>query len=359
IAQQTESRAIESLHDLLQEEVKRIQDHERGLITGVPSGFVELDNLTTGFQNAEMIIFAARPSMGKTALALNFAEYMALHGNRVGIFSLEMSKQQLVQRLLCARANIESQKLRRRMLNKEDHMRLMDACGDLENAPIFIDDTPGLTLLQLRTKARRMVSKHKVQALLVDYLQLLSTGTRTESRQVEVGEISRGIKAMGRELNIPVICLSQLNRGPEDRMGNRPRMSDLRESGSLEQDADVVALIHREEYYHQGEDKWHEEMEEFALGGQPEKDLRGVAELIIAKQRNGPTGTVKLSWISQSTRFRDYHAGLPPRGLQGPKSTPHPVYQGASVRTGPVENFREGGGPDRDAATDHGDDVPF
>lgn len=305
IALSVEQGTVESLATLVNEEVRRYEAVERGQLTGLPSGFHHLDEMTTGFQKSEMLIIAARPSMGKTALALNMAESMATRGVRVGFFSLEMSKQQLVQRMLCARAEIESQKLRRGMLNKEEFRRLCVACGDLQETPVFVDDTPGLTLMQMRTKARRMVSKHSIQVVFVDYLQLLSTGKRTESRQVEVSEISRGVKAMARELNLPVICLSQLNRGPEDRVGNRPRMSDLRESGSLEQDADVVMLLHREDYYHKDDQDW--------VADNP--DLVGVAELILTKQRNGPTGVVKMSWIAQSTRFKDYSDARVPGGM--------------------------------------------
>jgi replicative DNA helicase len=271
----------------------------------VPSGFLELDEMTGGLQRGEMIIIAARPSMGKTSLALNIAEQMAMRGHGVGFFSLEMGKQQVVQRLLAARSGLDLA-LMRRGLNSSQYQRLFAACSELRDAPMFIDDTPGLSLLQLRAKARRMAAKHAVKAVFIDYLQLLTSGGRVESRQMEVSEISRGIKAMARELNVPVICLSQLNRSPEQREGHKPRMSDLRESGSIEQDADVVAMLHREEYYHQAEPEW--------LDENPEK--KGLAELIITKQRNGPTGMVKLSWIENSTRFKDYSPAKPPPGFE-------------------------------------------
>jgi replicative DNA helicase len=337
--------------------------------------------------------------MGKTAMALNIAENMAMSGKCVGFFSLEMSKQQLVQRLLCARAGIESQKFRRGMLNDQEFRALCVACGELQSSPVFVDDTPGLTLLQMRTKARRMVASHGVQCIFIDYLQLLSTGKRAESRQVEVGEISRGVKAMARELNVPVICLSQLNRGPEDRMGNKPRMSDLRESGSIEQDADVVMLLHREDYYHKEDPNWAME----------NPDLVGVAELIISKQRNGPTGVVKMSWIAASTKFRDYSDASPPGGYGAPTRSgsgshahsgggasaamepkyaapqPHALASGGGdveespfdagdgqtglsqhssafagrSKTGPVQNFRDGGGPVDDGVDDELDVLPI
>lgn len=346
IAQQGEQTQIESLADLIREEVQRIERHDKGQMTGISSGFHQLDELTTGFQNAEMIILAARPSMGKTAMALNVAENMAIRGKRVGFFSLEMSKQQLVQRLLCARAGIESQRMRRGMLGQEEFRALWAACQELQDAPIFVDDTAGLTMMQIRTKARRMVAKHKVDVVFIDYLQLLTTGTRSESRQVEVSEISRGVKAMARELNLPVICLSQLNRGPEDRTGNKPRMSDLRESGSLEQDADLVMLLHREDYYHNGDTEW--------LEANAEKI--GVAELILTKQRNGPTGMVELSWISSCTRFRDFHpeprSGYTAEPKPAPPFEPRRAMAGPPAptrRSGPAANFRDGGGPERDA----------
>jgi replicative DNA helicase len=309
IAQQAEQTQVESLSALLQEAMTIIEANQGRQITGLPTGYRDLDSVTGGLQRGEMIILAARPSMGKTALALNVAEQMAMQGVGVGVFSLEMSKQQLVQRVLSARSGIDSHRFRRNMLSRDDFRRLMVACDELQDSPMFIDDTPGLTLLQMRAKARRMVAKHDVKALFIDYLQLLSTRGRSESRQVEVSEISRGIKAMARELDLPVVCLSQLNRAAEQREGHRPRLSDLRESGSIEQDADVVAMLHREEYFHQADPEWIEENEE----------KRGLAELIIAKQRNGPTGTVKLAWSADTMRFRDYSPSTPPPGFEAPR----------------------------------------
>ncbi|MCA9291962.1 MAG: replicative DNA helicase [Phycisphaerales bacterium] len=296
IAQASEQTNAESLRELIDRAMEQLQANEGRHITGVPTGFVELDEMTSGLQSGEMVIVAARPSMGKTAFALNLAEHMALRDFPVAIFSLEMGRQQLVQRMLCARAAIDSQRLRRNMLNQEDYRRLMGACSELQNAPIYIDDTPGMTLLQLRAKARRLAVRYGIKAVLIDYLQLLTSGSRAESRQVEVSEISRGIKALARELDVPVVCLSQLNRGSENREGHRPRMSDLRESGSIEQDADVVAMLHREEYYHQADPDW----------ADMNPDKMGLAELIIVKQRNGPTGTVRMTWVSSATKFRDY-----------------------------------------------------
>ena len=309
IAQQADKTTVESLGQLIQEAMEVISANEGRHVTGLETGFAEIDEITHGLQKGEMIIIAARPSMGKTALALNLSEAIALRGKPVGIFSLEMGRQQLVQRLLASRSGVNSQRLRRGMLNKDEHRSLIVACDELLEAPVFIDDTPGLTMLQLRAKSRRLAARHHVSVLIIDYLQLLTIGGRPESRQVEVSEISRGIKAMARELEIPVVCLSQLNRAAEQREGHRPRMSDLRESGSIEQDADVVAMLHREEYYHQADPEWAEE--------NPERV--GLAELIIAKQRNGPTGTVKMTWVPECTRFRDYSSATPPTDYGEPK----------------------------------------
>jgi len=259
-------------------------------MTGLETGFYELDEMTNGLQNGEMIIVAARPSMGKTAFALNVAEHIAANNQKpVAVFSLEMGRQQLAQRLLCSRSTVDAHKLRRNTLSRDDFGRLAQAVGQLSEAPLYIDDTPGLTLLGLRAKARRLAARHDIAAIFVDYLQLMSA-PGSESRQQEVSTISRGIKALARELSVPVVCLSQLNRQAEAREGHRPRMSDLRESGSIEQDADVVMMLHREDYYHRGEDGY---------------EMTHVAELIIAKQRNGPTGAVKLQFDGATTRFNN------------------------------------------------------
>lgn len=329
IAQQSSTSDLQTLRELIHETMEILVATAGRPITGIPTGFIELDQMTCGFQPSELIIIAARPSMGKTALALNIAENMAMKDYPVAVFSLEMSKQQLAQRLLAARSGIDLQELRRGMPSRHK-ARLFAACEELEKAPMLIDDSPGLSLLQLRAKARRMASKHHIKAVLIDYLQLLSVGGRVESRQIEVSEISRGLKAMARELKLPVICLSQLNRSPEQREGHRPRLSDLRESGSIEQDADVVCMLHREDYFHQGDEDWLERNE----------DKRGVAELIIAKQRNGPTGTIRLSWISASARFRDFSAAQPPIELSG---------RGVG---------RDGGGPEYNDPLDD-DEPPF
>jgi len=277
------------LRGLLEETFEQLQENEGELITGLASGYHQLDELTAGFQNGEMIILAARPSMGKTSLLLNIAEYMAVVDQRpVALFSLEMSRGQVAQRLLASHSQFDLRRMRRGTISPEDWTRLQNAAGPLYEAPLFIDDSAELTILQLRAKARRLKAAHDIQCVFVDYLQLMSYAGRADSRQQQITEISRGIKALARELNIPVIAAAQLNRGPADRETHRPRMSDLRESGSIEQDADVVALLHCEDYYHRG---------------QPDYIPTNITELIIAKQRNGPTGIVKLVFRPECTRF--------------------------------------------------------
>jgi len=278
--------------DLVARSYELIEKREGSRVTGLPTGYYELDDLTCGLQDGEMIVVAGRPSMGKTSLALNIAEYLGVVEKvPVAIFSLEMGRQQLAERFLCSISKVESQKVRKGMLSTEHFERLRDACGELSEAPIYIDDSASLTPLEVRAKSRRLKSQHKIRCIIVDYLQLMHLGAgRVESRQQEITAISRYIKALARELNIPVVVLSQLNRAPEGREGHRPRMSDLRESGSIEQDADVVILLHREDYYHRGRD-----------GYEPDNK----ADLIIAKQRNGPTGTVELVFREKFTRFEN------------------------------------------------------
>jgi len=272
------------IRQALTETFQRIEAREGHLLTGLSTGFLELDDLTTGLQNGEMVIIAGRPSMGKTAIGLNIAAHVAAEeGKPAAFFSMEMSKQQVAQRILCSRARIDSRKLRRGMLSEAEIQKLGILCGELADAALFIDDTPGMTVLELRAKARRLALRHEICAVFVDYLQLMYV-PRAESRQVEIAEISRGLKALARDLNIPVVAMAQLNRSPEGREGHRPRMSDLRESGAIEQDADVVLLLHRDCYY------------------DPNKNP-GVAEVIVAKQRNGPTGMVQLHFEEHITRF--------------------------------------------------------
>ena len=280
------------LKDLVTRAYELIEKREGTHVTGLPTGFYELDDRTCGLQKGEMIIIAGRPSMGKTALALNIAEHVGVVEKiPLAIFSLEMGRQQLAERFLCSYSGVDSQLVRKGMLNTEHYQKLVEACGIVSEAPIYIDDTSALTPLELRAKARRLKSMHDIQAIFVDYLQLMGLGTgRIESRQQEITAISRYMKSLARELNIPVVVLSQLNRASEGREGHRPRMSDLRESGSIEQDADVVMLLHREDYYRRGE---------------PDYEVDNTAEVIIAKQRNGPTGDVKLTFREKCTRFEN------------------------------------------------------
>jgi len=264
---------------------------------GLQTGFLELDDMLNGLQNGEMIVIAARPSMGKTALAMNIIESIAADTRLpCAVFSLEMSKQQLAQRMLCSRGGIDAHKLRRGMLQSQEYQKLATVVGELAKAPIWVDDSPGLTPLQLLAKARRLKRQHDIKCIMIDYMQLMDN-PGPDSRQQQISEISRAIKSIARDLSIPVVALSQLNRATEGRDGHRPRMSDLRESGSIEQDADVVMLLHREDYYKMSE---------------PDFMPDNIAELIIAKQRNGPTGTVKLTFFSKTTRFENLSAQADP-----------------------------------------------
>lgn len=281
-----------ALKDLVTQAYELIEKREGTHVTGLPTGYYELDDLTCGLQRGEMIIIAGRPSMGKTALALNLAEHIGIIEKvPLAIFSLEMGKQQLAERFLCSYSGVDSQLVRKGMLTTDHYQKLVEACGVVSEAPIYIDDTSALTPLEIRAKARRLKSSYDIQCILVDYLQLMHLGVgRVESRQQEISTISRYMKSLARDLDVPVVVLSQLNRSPEGREGHRPRMSDLRESGSIEQDADVVMLLHREDYYHRGE---------------ADHEPDNTAEVIIAKQRNGPTGVVKLAFREKCTRFEN------------------------------------------------------
>ncbi|WP_127837067.1 replicative DNA helicase [Clostridium prolinivorans] len=278
---------FEPMHVVLERgflEIERLYNN-KGEITGIPSGFKDLDAKTSGFQKGDMVLIAARPSMGKTTFALNLAQYAALRaGKSVAIFSLEMSKEQLAYKLLCAEANVDMLKLRTGNLDDRDWENIAKASGPLAAAKIFIDDTAGISVMEMRSKCRRLKLEHGIDMILIDYLQLMS-GSNSESRQQEVSEISRSIKALAKEMQCPVIALSQLSRAPEQRADHRPMLSDLRESGSIEQDADLVMFLYRDEYYNK------------------ETEEKNVAECIIAKQRNGPTGTVKLAWLGQYSKF--------------------------------------------------------
>ena len=265
-------------------------------VTGVATGFKDLDEMTSGFQPSDLIIVAARPSMGKTAFTLNIAQHAAIeHNTPIAFFSLEMSKESLVQRMLTSEARVDAQRLRKGMLRDDDFPRLARAAGILASAPVWIDDTPGITLLEMRSKARRLRAEAGVGMVIVDYLQLMQGPANSESRQQEVSQISRGLKALAKELAVPVVALSQLSRAPEQRTGDnkRPQLSDLRESGAIEQDADLIMFLYRQEFY----------------DGPTDKDgnsLEGKAEVIVGKQRNGPTGLVNLFSHKQYTRFESY-----------------------------------------------------
>jgi replicative DNA helicase len=277
--------------------LEKVQEMEgrAAVLTGLTTGFADLDKMTSGLQNSDLIILAARPSMGKTSFALMLAENAAiLSGAVVGVFSLEMSKESLVMRMLCSQGNIDAQRFRNGFLSRLEWAQIAKSLGVLADTKIFLDDTPGLSVLEMRAKARRLAAEQKkLDLIIVDYLQLMSgSSKRVESRQQEVSQISRELKGLAKEMNVPLVALSQLSRAPESRSDHRPQLADLRESGALEQDADVVAFIFREEVY-----KTPDERE--AL---PE-DRKNVAELIIAKQRNGPTGTVDLRFTPSSMRF--------------------------------------------------------
>ncbi|GAB6153407.1 replicative DNA helicase [Desulfosporosinus burensis] len=276
------------IRDVLLETFEKIEYlyAHKGNLTGVPTFFTELDRMTSGWQPSDLVIIAARPSMGKTALVLNMAQNASVRAKvPVAVFSLEMSKEQLVQRMLCGEAMVDQQRVRTGDLLDADWPKLTRAVGPLSDAPIFIDDTVGISLAELRSKVRRLKMEHNLGMIVIDYLQLLSVGKKTESRQQEVAQISRTLKGLARELKVPVIALSQLNRGVEQRQDKRPIMSDLLESGAIEADADVISFIYRDEYYHS------------------ESEKKGIAELIIAKHRNGPVGTVELGFLKEFTKF--------------------------------------------------------
>jgi replicative DNA helicase len=289
VAQRRNAGAFHNIKDVLVRTYDNIETlHQRtGDVTGIPTGFAELDRMTAGFQRNDLIIVGARPSVGKTAFALNIAQNVAVKsGENVAIFSLEMGAEQLVMRMLCAEGNIDAQRLRTGSLTDEDWGKLTMAMGSLSDAGIFIDDTPGVRISDLQAKCRRLKQEHGLGMILIDYLQLiLGSGRGGENRQQEVSEISRSLKQLARELQVPVIALSQLSRGVEQRQDKRPMMSDIRESGSIEQDADIVAFLYRDDYY----DK--------------ESENKNIIEIIIAKQRNGPTGTVSLAFVKEYNKF--------------------------------------------------------
>jgi replicative DNA helicase len=290
IAERRIRRGFVGIKDIVKESFRTIDQlsQSKELVTGLPTGFVDLDEKTSGLQKGDLVIVAARPAMGKTSLCLNIAQYASQRtGESVGLFSLEMAKEQLVLRMLCADARIDAHRLRTGNLQEKDWARLAKAFAELSASKIFIDDSATLTPLEMRAKCRRLKAEHGLGLVIVDYLQLVSGPGRAENRQQEIASVSRSLKSLAKELSVPVVALSQLSRAPEARSDRRPQLSDLRESGSLEQDADVVMLIYREEEY------------------KPTEENKGIAEINVAKQRNGPTGVVKLAFIKEFTRFEN------------------------------------------------------
>lgn len=291
VSENRQKVGAQSLKEIIQRNIETIDRlyQQKAHVTGVPTGFVDFDMKTAGLQPSDLIIVAGRPSMGKSALALCMAEYAGVISKiPLAIFSLEMSKEQMAQRILCSHARVDANKVRTGFLSASDWPKLTAAAGKLAEAPIFIDDSPGISVMELRAKARRLKANHDIQLIILDYIQLMRSSTSSsESRQQEISEISRSLKALARELSVPIIGISQLSRAVESRNDHRPQLSDLRESGAIEQDADVVVLILREEYYN------------------PTPENKGVAEIIIAKQRNGPVGSVKLAFLNEYTRFEN------------------------------------------------------
>jgi replicative DNA helicase len=292
ISEDKPSQAFAPISKIIEINIDALEERQgnRSLVTGVTTGFSKLDSLTSGFQNSDLIILAARPAMGKTAFALNMARNAAIEGGvPVAIFSLEMSKEQLSMRMLCAEARVDSSRIRSGFLNQDDWNRITDAAGRLTEAPIFIDDSPDISTTSIRTKSMRMKMDKGLGLIIIDYLQLMRGDAKIERRDLEISDISRSLKILAKELNLPVIALSQLNRKLEERSDKRPQLSDLRESGALEQDADLVAFIYRDEVYNRDENN----------------PQRGTAEIILAKQRNGPTGVAPLAFLKSYTRFEN------------------------------------------------------
>ena len=284
-----ETRSI-PLKEIIKDSIETIDNlyQRKENVTGIPTGFHELDTMTAGLQRSDLIVIAGRPAMGKSSLAACIVEHAGvIEKMPVAFFSLEMSKEQLVQRLLCSHARVNAHKVRTGFLSQSDWPRLTNAAGKLSEAPIYIDDTPSITALELRAKARRLKSQYDIKLIVVDYLQLMQGAARIENRQQEISDISRSLKALARELDVPLIAISQLSRAVEQRSDHRPMLSDLRESGAIEQDADLVLLLLREEYYN------------------PTEENKGKAEIIVAKQRNGPVGTKELAFINEYTRFEN------------------------------------------------------
>jgi replicative DNA helicase len=288
ILQKRSTQGFTHIKDVLLDTFNRLEElyNNNGNITGIPTGFTDLDFKTSGLQNSDLILIAARPGMGKTAMALNIAQYAAVQKHvPVAIFNLEMSKDQLVNRMLCSEVMVDSQKMRTGKLEDEDWNKIAKALAPLSEAPVYIDDTPGISVMDIRAKCRRLKLEKNLGLVVIDYLQLMQGRGKIESRQQEVADISRSLKILAKELNVPVITMSQLSRGPESRTDHRPMLSDLRESGAIEQDADIVMFLYRDDYYN------------------PDTEKKNVAEVIIAKHRNGSTGTVELRWFGEYTKF--------------------------------------------------------
>lgn len=289
ILQNRSSQGFVPIKDVLVDTFGKLEElyNNKGNITGIPTGFADLDFKTSGLHNSDLILIAARPAMGKTAFALNLAQNAAIHSNvPVAIFSLEMSREQLVNRLLCSEAMVDSNRMKTGKLEDNDWQKVAKALGPLSEAPIFIDDTPGVSITEIRAKCRRLKLEHNLGLVIIDYLQLMQgSRSKSENRQQEISEISRSLKILAKEINVPVITLSQLSRAPEARTDHRPILSDLRESGAIEQDADIVMFLYRDDYYN------------------PETEKKNIAEVILAKHRNGSTGTVELVWLGQYTKF--------------------------------------------------------
>ncbi|HEX3028064.1 MAG TPA: replicative DNA helicase [Clostridia bacterium] len=288
ILQKRNLKGFAHIKDVLVDAFMKLEElyNSKGAITGIPTGFNDLDLKTSGLQNSDLILIAARPAMGKTAFALNIAQYAAVHAKvPVAVFSLEMAKEQLVNRMLCSEAMVDSQKMRTGKLEDQDLQKLARALGPLSESQVYIDDTPGTSMMEIRAKCRRLKLEKNLGLIIIDYLQLMQGKGKTENRQQEISEISRSLKILAKEINVPVITLSQLSRAPEARADHRPMLSDLRESGAIEQDADLVMFLYRDDYYN------------------PDTEKKNIAEVIIAKHRGGSTGTVELVWLGQYTKF--------------------------------------------------------
>ena len=288
IMQKRSTQGFYHIKDVLLETFNRLEElyNSKSFITGIPTGFTDLDYKTAGLQNSDLVLIAARPGMGKTAMALNIAQYAAVHKNvPVAIFNLEMSKDQIVNRMLCSEVMVDSHRMRTGKLEDDDWSKIARALGPMSEAPVYIDDTPGISVMDIRSKCRRLKLERNLGLVIIDYLQLMQGRGKTENRQQEVSEISRSLKILAKEINVPVVTMSQLSRGPEQRTDHRPMLSDLRESGAIEQDADIVMFLYRDDYYNADTEK------------------KNIAEVIIAKHRSGSTGTVELRWFGEYTKF--------------------------------------------------------